>query len=64
MLGTLGLVVVFLVAAGLEAFVTPSPLPLLAKDAVGAVVWLSFLAYIWIRGRIADAQDHAVDIDP
>jgi uncharacterized membrane protein SpoIIM required for sporulation len=64
MLGTLGLVVVFLVAASLEAFVTPSPLPLLAKDAIGAVVWLLFLAYIWIRGRIADAQDHAVDIDP
>jgi uncharacterized membrane protein SpoIIM required for sporulation len=63
MLGTLGLVLVFLVAACLEAFVTPSQLPLLAKDGVGAVVWLAFLAYIWIRGRIADAEDHAIDVE-
>lgn len=53
----LGLVAVFLVAALLEAYVTPAeavPQPL--RVATGGVVWLGFLAYVRTRGRAA-AQD-------
>jgi len=62
MLGVLGLVAVFGVAALLEAFLTPSPLPLLVKDAVGVVVLASFVAYVWIRGRAAEAEAYEVDV--
>jgi uncharacterized membrane protein SpoIIM required for sporulation len=62
MLGVLGLVAVFGVAALLEAFLTPSPLPLLVKDAVGVVVLASFVAYVWIRGRAAEAESYEVDV--
>jgi uncharacterized membrane protein SpoIIM required for sporulation len=62
MLGVLGLVAVFAVAASLEAFVTPSPLPLLVKDAIGVVVLLAFFAYVWIRGRAAEAESFDVDV--
>ncbi|NUR31974.1 MAG: stage II sporulation protein M [Catenulispora sp.] len=64
LLGVLGLVVVFAVAASLEAFVTPSPLPLLVKDAIGAVVWAGFIAYVLIRGRVAEAEAVQVDVEP
>jgi uncharacterized membrane protein SpoIIM required for sporulation len=63
MLGALGLVMAFLMAALLEAFVTPSPLPLPVKDLIGVAVWLGFLAYVWIRGRIADAEDTRLDVE-
>lgn len=63
MVGVLGLVPVFAVAALLEAFLTPSPLPMLVKDAIGVLVLAAFFAYVWIRGRIADEEGHEVDVE-
>jgi uncharacterized membrane protein SpoIIM required for sporulation len=50
MLGALGLIGVFAVAACLEAFVTPSVLPLLVRDLIGLVVWGAFQAYVFVFG--------------
>jgi len=47
----LGLVVVLLVSGVVEAFVTPSPLPTWARIALGATVWIAFLAYVFTLGR-------------
>ncbi|MEO3780853.1 stage II sporulation protein M [Micromonospora sp. B11E3] len=55
-LAALGLVGVFAVSAVLEAFVTPAPVPLAARIAAGAAVWLAFLAYVVVFGRRAAAQ--------
>ncbi len=52
----IGLVLVFGVAAVIEAFVTPSPLDTSARVAVGVVVWLAFLAYVLGRGPAAVAR--------
>jgi uncharacterized membrane protein SpoIIM required for sporulation len=52
-LAALGLVGVFAVAAGVEAFVTPAPLPVALRIAAGATVWLAFLAYVVLLGRRA-----------
>jgi uncharacterized membrane protein SpoIIM required for sporulation len=49
----LGLVGVLLVSGLLEGFLTPAPLPLLVKDALGATVWIAFLAYVVVLGRRA-----------
>jgi len=51
------------VAGFLESFVTPSSLPPLLRVAIGAVVWLLFLAYALGRGRAADAARHPADED-
>lgn len=48
-----GLVPVLLVSGVLEAFVTPSGLPAAVRIAIGAAVWLAFLAYAGILGRAA-----------
>ena len=67
MAGALGLVVVLLVSAILEAFVTPSPLPLFARDAIGLGVWVAFLCYVWFVGGNAarDARPpSALDMRP
>ncbi|MET7965343.1 stage II sporulation protein M [Micromonospora sp. NPDC005305] len=45
-----GLVGLFAVSALLEAFVTPAPLPVAVRVAIGAVVWLAFLAYALLLG--------------
>lgn len=58
--GALGLVGVFAVAALLEAFVTPSFLPLLVRDAIGVVVWAAFLAYVFVLGRRAEREGELV----
>lgn len=46
----LGLVPVLLVAGLIEAFVTPSPLPVWAKLAIGAAALVAFLAYMLLPG--------------
>ncbi|MEV1145332.1 stage II sporulation protein M [Micromonospora sp. NPDC049799] len=56
----LGLVGVFAVAAGIEAFVTPAPLPVPFRVAVGAAVWLAFLAYVVLLGRCGTVTGDAV----
>ncbi|MEV0426586.1 stage II sporulation protein M [Micromonospora sp. NPDC050495] len=48
-----GLVGLFAVSALLEAFVTPAPLPVAVRVAVGAAAWLAFLAYALVLGRRA-----------
>ncbi|MGY0006357.1 stage II sporulation protein M [Micromonospora sp. I033] len=45
-----GLVALFGVSALLEAFVTPAPLPAAVRVAIGATVWLAFLAYALLLG--------------
>jgi uncharacterized membrane protein SpoIIM required for sporulation len=53
MLGALGLIGVFAVSACLEAFVTPSELPLIIRDVIGLVVWLLFQGYVFVLGSRA-----------
>ncbi|WNM41014.1 stage II sporulation protein M [Micromonospora halotolerans] len=45
-----GLVGLFAVSALLEAFVTPAPLPVAVRVAIGATAWLAFLAYALLLG--------------
>ncbi len=52
----LGLVLVFLVAGLIEAFVTPSPLPTWARVGTGVAVEVAFLAYVIGYGRRAAAE--------
>ena len=49
----IGLVPVLLLSGFVEAFVTPSGLPPALRIAIGAAVWLAFLAYMLGRGRQA-----------
>lgn len=49
----MGLVVVLAISGLIEAFVTPAPIPLAARIAVGATVWIAFLVYIAVLGRPA-----------
>jgi len=58
----LGLIVVLLVSGGVEAFVTPSGLPTWARVAVGAAVWLAFLAYVVVLGRRAEREGSMGDV--
>jgi len=51
-----GLVLVFLVAGVIEAFVTPAPWPTWARVGTGAAVWAAFLLWIGAVGRHAAAQ--------
>jgi len=51
--GAMGLVVVLLVSAGIEAFVTPAPFPILIRDFIGFGIWVCFLVYVWALGRMA-----------
>ncbi|GIJ77905.1 Uncharacterized membrane protein SpoIIM, required for sporulation [Micromonospora phaseoli] len=60
----LGLVMLFAVSAVIEAFVTPAPVPVPLRIAVGAAVWLAFLAYVMVLGSRADAAHHdSIDHD-
>ena len=51
-LGTIG---AFMVAGLIEGFVTPAPIPTLLRVAVGVLVWVSFLLWVFGRGRMATA---------
>lgn len=62
MLVALGLVGVLLVSGLLEAFVTPSPLPVAVRVGIGAVAWLGFLGYVVLLGRRADAEGTETDL--
>lgn len=62
MLVALGLVVVLLVSGILEGFLTPSALPMLIKDVIGALVWLAFLAYVVILGRAAQLEGVSTEL--
>jgi uncharacterized membrane protein SpoIIM required for sporulation len=63
MLVALGLVLVLLVAGLVEAYVTPSPLPAAVRIALGAMVWLAFLAYALGIGAAAHRRQSTADLD-
>ncbi len=58
----LGLIVVLAVSGVVEAFVTPSGLPTLIRIAIGVVVWVAFLAYVFILGRRAVEAGETGDV--
>lgn len=58
----LGLAVWLLVSGLVEGFVTPSTLPAWARLAVGAAVWLAFLAYVFVLGPRAVAAGETGDV--
>ena len=49
----LGLVLVLFVSGLVEGFVTPSPLPVWAKIAIGSAVLASYWLYVLVWGRRA-----------
>jgi uncharacterized membrane protein SpoIIM required for sporulation len=53
-----GLVLCFIVAGTIEAFVTPSDLPTVARVGVGAIVEVAFITYVVTRGRAAVAAGY------
>jgi len=59
----LGLAVPLGVSGLVEAFVTPLPVFLPVKLAVGAAVWLAFLGYIVVFGRSAVRQGLSADVE-
>ncbi|MEH0980824.1 stage II sporulation protein M [Micromonospora sp. CPCC 205556] len=61
-----GLVGLFAVAALVEAFVTPAPVPVVLRVGLGAAVWLAFLGYVVVLGRRAVAAESAAveRVDP
>ncbi len=58
----LGLALVLAIAGILEAFITPSQLPAEARLAIGAAVWVGFLAYIFTLGRRAALAGETGDV--
>ncbi|WP_028707379.1 stage II sporulation protein M [Propionicicella superfundia] len=58
-----GLACALAVSGVLEAFLTPSRLPAAARLAIGAAVWLAFLAYVLILGRLATRGGETGDVD-
>ncbi len=64
MVVALGLAVVLLISGLVEAFVTPQPWPIPAKLAIGTLLWLAFLAYVVVCGRLAVRARHSADLDP
>ena len=59
----LGLVAVLLVSGLIEAFVTPSGLPTVARVGIGVVAEACFLAYVFVLGRNAVDRGHTGDLD-
>jgi uncharacterized membrane protein SpoIIM required for sporulation len=58
-----GMVVVLLVAGLIEALVTPSPLPTVARIGIGVAAEAAFLAYVFHFGRKAARAGETGDID-
>jgi uncharacterized membrane protein SpoIIM required for sporulation len=58
-----GVALCFVVAGSIEGFVTGSALPAALKVAVGAAVWVAFLAYVVVFGRRAVAEGHTGAIE-
>ena len=67
-----GLVLVLLISGGIEAFVTPSPLPTWARILIGVIAEVAFFGYVFTLGRRAFlagergdvAADQQVDVAP
>jgi uncharacterized membrane protein SpoIIM required for sporulation len=58
-----GLVVVLLISGLIEALVTPSPLPTLARVGIGVAAEVAFLAYVVHFGRRAVRAGETGDVD-
>jgi uncharacterized membrane protein SpoIIM required for sporulation len=58
-----GLALTLGVSGGIEAFVTPSPLPTWARIGIGASVWLAFLTYVFVLGRRAAQAGSLGDVE-
>lgn len=58
----IGLAVPLFVSGLVEAFVTPSALPVAAKLMVGAAGWLAFLGYVFILGGAAVRRGQSGDV--
>jgi uncharacterized membrane protein SpoIIM required for sporulation len=63
MLVALGLVAVLAVSGLIEAFVTPSPLPTVARIGIGVLAWGGFLAYVVVLGGRAREDAESTDLD-
>lgn len=57
-----GLVAVLLISGGIEAFITPSPLPSWARIGIGVIAEIAFLGYVIVLGRRAVATGEVGDI--
>ncbi len=62
MVVALGLVVPLFLSGLVEAFVTPTPLPVPVKLAIGALVWVAFLAYVCGYGARARSLGQTGDV--
>jgi uncharacterized membrane protein SpoIIM required for sporulation len=58
----IGLAGILLISGIIEAFVTPSGLPTLARIAIGMVAWGAFIAYVWTFGRRAALAGETGDL--
>jgi uncharacterized membrane protein SpoIIM required for sporulation len=63
MVVALGLGAPLLVSGFVEGFVTPAPVPVPLKLAIGAVIWLAFLAYVIGFGARARAAGQTADVE-
>jgi uncharacterized membrane protein SpoIIM required for sporulation len=59
----LGLAVVLFISGLLEAFLTPSGLPWVVKDGIGALVVAGFWAYVFLVGRAAAHEGATGDVE-
>lgn len=59
----LGLVCVLLISGVIEAFVTPSGLPTLARVGIGVLAEAAFLVYVFVLGRRAVGAGETGDVD-
>jgi uncharacterized membrane protein SpoIIM required for sporulation len=59
----IGLAVTLALSGCIEAFVTPSPLPTWARIGIGVVVWVAFLAYVFVLGRRAARAGSYGDVE-
>src|SRR5690606_4316440 len=62
MVVALGLAVPLLVSGLVEAFLTPAPVVVEAKLALGAMIWLAFLGYVAIFGARAVQSGQTADV--
>jgi uncharacterized membrane protein SpoIIM required for sporulation len=58
----IGLAIPLFVSGLVEAFVTPSPLPTVAKLVIGAADWLAFLGYVFVVGGAAVRRGETGDV--
>lgn len=60
---SIGLTIVLLVSGLIEGFITPSPLPWIAKDIIGVIAVAAFWVYIFVVGGAAHRAGAQGDIE-